>query len=268
MKKLLLLLMVVVACNTRDDNTPETGNPQPRKKFLVDKIYDYHNNVIAVYTYNHNNQLVKRETNDPVNKTRTDYDFEYEEGRIKKIKYTDYSFPQFSHDIILEYDHSGKIIRDETYQRGNRIGFKVYSYYEDGKIKGILGADNKEYYTVNYAGTHNAVRASLLVDDGDGSIENKGKGYREILRNFTYDGHEKPDFGIGQVFQIEPLPYFGTEATFEKNISVNNMTEFIGGTRWIYEYNEEGLPSTIETRWKDIETEEPLLIRLEYRAYE
>lgn len=266
MKKLLLLLTVVVACNTRDDNAPETRNPQPQKKFLVDKIYDYHNNVIAEYTYNNDNQLVKRETNDPVNELRSDYDFEYEGGRIKKIKYTDYSFPQFNHDITIIYDSSGRIARDETFQRGTMIGFNDYTYYDNGKIKGILGKNKEEYYILNYAGTDNAVQSSIWVEEDD-SIQNKGKGLREIIRKFTYDNHSKPDFGLAGVFQMEPLPQFGNTAPFEKNVSKNNMTEFIGGTKWIYEYNEDGLPVTIETKWKDVEVLEPIIFRLEYKPY-
>lgn len=264
MKKILLLLTVMVACNKQDDVAQD---PQLRQKFLVDKIYDYHNNVIAEYSYNDNNQLVKRETNDPINKTRSDYDFEYENGRIQKIIYTDYNFPQFNHDIVIKYDRSGNITRDETYQHGKMIGSNDYSYDDNGKIKGIVGKDNKEYYTINYAGTDNAVQASVWVEDGDGSIGNKGTGYREIKRNFSYDHRRKPDFGLGSVFQVEPLPQFGTEALFEKNISKNNMTEFIGGTRWIYQYNSDGLPETIETKWKDVETTDPMIIRLEYRPY-
>jgi len=155
-------------------------------------------------------------------------------------------------------------VRDETYQFGNLIEFKDYSYYSDGKIKAMVDNDGVEWYSVNYNNTNNVIQAKVLREGGD-NVGNKSIEYKELFRNFKYDNKKKPNFGLGKIFQIEPLPYFGDEALFEKNISENNMTTFLeSGTQWIYEYNENNLPVTIETKWKDVETE-PIILRLEYR---
>jgi len=43
------------------------------------------------------------------------------------------------------------------------------------------------------------------------------------------------------------------------------MIEFIDGTKWTYTYNEYELTSTIEVKWKDIETTLPMLLRIVYK---
>jgi len=270
MKKILFLFVaagIIAGCSKDDEsNSPDRGN-NSQKRFLVSKIFDYNNNLRAVYTYNDNNQLLKRETKDDANNPSSDYQIEYENGKAKNIKYIDYKYPQFNHNIVLIYSTDGKIIRDETYQYGNLIGFKNYAYYSNGKLKAMVDQAGLEWYSVDYNNTVNAMQTKILMED-DGDLGNTATAYREIFRDFRYDDKKKPNFGLGDVFQIEPLPYFGDEALFEKNISHNNMTTFIGsGTQWIYEYNDDGLPITIETRWKDIDTDEPMMLRLEYTEY-
>lgn len=268
MKKILFLLIavgIITGCCKDDENISPDDNNQ--KKFLVSKIFDYNNNLLAVYTYNDNNQLVKRQNKDEANNISSEYEIEYESGKAKNIKYTDYKYPQFNHNIILIYNTDGKIVRDETYQYGNFVGFKDYTYYSNGKLKAMVDNAGLEWYSVDYQNTVNAMQTKILMED-DGEIGNTITAYREIFRDFRYDDKRKPDFGLGVVFQIEPLPNFGDEALFEKNISYNNMTSFIGsGTQWIYEYNDNGLPITIETKWKDIDTDQPMMLRLEYTEY-
>ena len=44
------------------------------------------------------------------------------------------------------------------------------------------------------------------------------------------------------------------------------MVEYVeSGTKWIYTYDKNNLPSTIETKWKDSNTEKPMLLRIKYR---
>lgn len=238
--------------------------PPAQKKMLVDKIYDYNNNLVAVYQYNEKHQLTKRIFTDSVNGNHTEHDFKYENGKVKNIIYTDYRFPQFNHNMLLFYDSTGNITRDETYQNNTLISYRNYNYYTDGKIKSITDASGLENFFVDYKNAPNALRVKVLVPD-NGGIANAKLEYREVYRNFLYDTNPKPDFGLGNVFQVEPLPSFGDEALFEKNISQNNMTTFVeSGTKWIYEYDNNGYPVTIETRWKDI-THAPIMLRIHYR---
>ncbi len=47
------------------------------------------------------------------------------------------------------------------------------------------------------------------------------------------------------------------------------MTKAIqGGEEWVYTYNEEGLPLTIETIWGGIPTSEPMILTLTYQKIE
>lgn len=253
----ILLTLLVVSCE-KDDPI------EVQKQFVVDKVYDYNNNLLSEYFYNENYQLIKRSTTDPATQGSSDYDFEYLDNRISKIKYTDYVFPQFNHIILIQYNEQGKIIKEEMYQNGNLINSKKYSYFTNGKIKGVIDVNGLEYITYNYNNTNNIEQTKVLYSDAF----NPGD-YIEIIHDYEYDNKNKPNFGIGQIFQFEPIPHFGDEAMFEKNISQNNMTKYIAsGTEWIYEYNEFDLPETIETIWLEIETEEPMILRFEYKEIE
>lgn len=264
MKQLLLITLFSFffgnCCRSEDD----TAVPPVQKKMLVDKIYDYNNNLLAVYHYNENYQLTKRVFTDSVNGNHSEHYFEYENGKVKNIIYNDFTFPQFNHNILLFYDDAGKIIRDETYQQNRQINYRSYNYYPDGKIKSITDINGVENYFIDYKNTSDAMQVKILMPD-NGGIANAEQEYREVFRNFLYDTRPKPDFGLGNVFQFEPLPSFGDEALFEKNISQHNMVTFLeSGTEWIYEYNSNGYPVTIETRWKDI-THEPIMLRIHYK---
>ena len=43
------------------------------------------------------------------------------------------------------------------------------------------------------------------------------------------------------------------------------MIECVGGGVWTYTYNANGLPSTIEVKWKNVDTYEPMLLRIAYK---
>ena len=95
--------------------------------------------------------------------------------------------------------------------------------------------------------------------------------YNEVTDHYKYDNMPKPNFGIDYLFIYDPLPFI-EEGQLARCLSQNNMTEQVGGTTWIYTYNEHGLPSTIEIKWKDIETIDPdtgepfpMLLRIEYK---
>jgi hypothetical protein len=44
------------------------------------------------------------------------------------------------------------------------------------------------------------------------------------------------------------------------------MVEYVeSGTKWIYTYNENNLPKTMETKWKDTPTLETMMLKIEYK---
>lgn len=70
---------------------------------------------------------------------------------------------------------------------------------------------------------------------------------------YQYDQNPRPDFGMGKCFFVEPLPYFGTIASYERALSQNNMTHVHGEVNWEYTYNEIGLPTMINVIWPGVE---------------
>lgn len=243
-----------------------TNSFDGNKHFVVDKIYDYDNNLLAAYFYNDNYQLIKldRVYNEDLLAT---YEIEYVNGRAVQIDYENIEMPSLNHEILLFYNQEGWIIKDEMHYYGNIIEVNDYTYNEYGKIReaekfseGLNTVTIYDYF--NSENIEEAVRVIPEFDDGGNPTGNT----IELSYEYEYDQGLKPNFGLGNVFQIEPLPAFGTEATFEKNSSSNNMSRNLStGTQWIYTYNEKNLVETIETIWEGIETEEPILHRISYK---
>lgn len=260
MKKLVVIVgiisMSILSCKNDDD-----GILPSQKQFLVDKVYDYNNNLLAEYFYNGNNQLILRKDTDPVNDKSSSYEFGYENNRIEKINYIDNTFPQFSYTINVYYNEQDQISKDEILKGGQIISERYYTYYQNGKLQGILGENDTNVVTYYYD-QDNVEKVGLWDNNGDGDMT-------EIFYYYQYDSGQRPDFGIGKIFQYEPWPYFGTEAALPMNLSHNNMTlNLQSGTQWLYEYNEHDLPKTIEVKWDGVETVEPLMWRIKYKSVE
>jgi hypothetical protein len=144
------------------------------------------------------------------------------------------------------------------------IDHRNYDYFTNGKVKNIFTDYGTKNYFIDYQNTDNAMQVSVFIQQDSNIIIKKS--LIETFRNFKFDDKPKPDCGTGNIIQFDPMPSgFFSEASFESNISKNNMTEFVGGTKWFYTYNENNLPSTIEMQWKDVITTEPMLLRITYK---
>jgi hypothetical protein len=253
----IITSFIFICCNKEQDE-PTNGS-----QYFVDKIYNYNDQLVGDYIYDSNNRLIEinKYFYDTDDGRRIDYEFEYSENIVKTIKYTEYKFPQANHTIELTYNNLKQIKKKETFKGGNLIGSQDYKYYENERLKCLTDQNGNDNYFFIYNEAENAVQVKWLYVDS--WIQNDTT---EKFRNFLYDNMPKPSFGIDYLFFLEPLPGFGTEATLEKGISINNMVEYVeSGTKWYYSYNENGLPKTIETQWKDIETLEPMMLKIEYR---
>jgi hypothetical protein len=93
------------------------------------------------------------------------------------------------------------------------------------------------------------------------------------VRFYEYDDKPKPNFGLDYLFTFQPLPQqggIGDNANHKRLLSKNNITEALSeGYKWIYTYNENGLPATIEIIWLDCATSEwecvPNVLRITYK---
>ena len=257
---LFALSISIAGCNKADDPPHKKVNDPPHneKHFLVDKIYDYHDKLVGDFIYDDNDRLIKCMYRSIYEEQSTDYDFTYSANRVSVIAKTHQNFPGFNNEVHISYNADGQIIRSEIHQPGTIWGGMNYSYDANGRVKSIYSDEGDRKYFPDYKGTSNIVTVKCILKDPDW-----GTTY-EFDRKFTYDTHPKPDFGIGNIFQVEMLPFFGTEATTESYLSKNNMASMVGGTKWIYTYNSDGLPATIETKWKDIE-HDVILLKIKYR---
>ena len=63
--------------------------------------------------------------------------------------------------------------------------------------------------------------------------------------------------------------FFGKEVPFVRMISPNNMTRYsLGPEIWEYEYNEQGLPTTMYNQFADVVPTYHPVYRFTYRAVE
>jgi hypothetical protein len=245
----MLILSTVVAFTSCNKNNPDTDSAQ---SFLVDKIYDYHDNQIAEFFYNSQNQLTKALWN-----THCAV-IEYEQGRVKNIIISDL-VNDFIGDFStnLYYDEQGRII-EVGYNGGEPV--KSYSYLPNGKLN--LGEG------VEYDNNSNIVKLTQIFRNPNPGGWIDGTEF-EWIGEYEYDNKSTPDFGIGNVFLYSPLNCYNSDVIIINNLSRNNITKFIINDKTVdtytYEYNEYGLPISIETKWEGIETNEPMILKIKYK---
>lgn len=252
---LILISILITSCSINDDNFSISEN----KKFLVSKVFDYQNRLLADYIYNDNNQLTKRIFTDPTTGNSSDLMFSYTDNKVSQIEFIDHNYPNFNNNKFLFYDSSDRIVRSEIFQNGNMISHINYEYSSSGLITHFYSDDGITYNFFEYDNHRNIITVTNFYFDPftGGNIEH--------ISQFNYDYHRKPSFNLDYLFQIDLLPKMGSEAVFERNMSLNNLTfSENSGTRWSYTYNDSCLPVSILTEWEGIITDEPILLRLEY----
>ncbi|QBN18153.1 hypothetical protein [Flavobacterium nackdongense] len=265
---ILTSLVTLIGCQKDDDifQVSET-------KFLVDKIYNYNNDLIAEYFYDNENRLIKKYVTEHLgNNYQQEWasysdEFEYQNGRVSKIIHKDISYNMFNYETNIFYNSIGTITKTEIYKNGQLISNNSNYRYKNGNLTGTIKYNlativYKDSIIYNKSG--NVIK--YLYERPETDLIGNPLPQTKIttIQEFSYDNHLRPNFNLDYLFIYEPLP-FNELADLQRHLSTNNMTYFIDGTKWIYSYNEQGLPSKIEVKWKDIETTLPMMLRITYK---
>jgi len=229
-------------------------------KLLITGVYDFNNNLVAHYVYNDNDQLIKREFTDPINNVASDLIFHYENNLVSKIEYVDHDFPGFSHEKHYYYNDNNKIDKIETHQRGQILGTFHLNYSNRGLVESFNTTGNEPRTFYAYNTKENVIKTTNYLTDPRSGQET------EQVCEFIYDSKKLANFGLDYLIGIELLPWRGTTSNWEQSLSKNNLLiESCSGNEYTIEYNEYDYPITITTKWKDIESETPMTVRLEYK---
>ena len=245
----------------------------PDKQFVVDKIFDYSNNLVAEYSYDKENRLIKKSVTEHLGMQYLSEwaaysdEFEYKNGLVSKIIHKDLSYNQFNYETHIFYNSLGKIAKTEVYmgnqQTSARSGYRYTNGVLTGTVKYSFGS-TVYMDSIVYNSEGNVIKYIYESPDlnfvGQPIPETK----RVSVKEFVYDNHSRPNFNLDYLFIYEPLPFF-EEADLQRQLSANNMIKLIDGSSWSYTYNEYGLPATIEVKWKDIVTITPMLLRIVYK---
>ena len=254
------LVVITMGCS-KFETVNETGI---RDKFLVDKIYDNQNNLVAEYFYDKDNKLIKKVvtgSNPGASAEWGSYtdEFVYKNGRVSKV-IRDQKYAIVSN---IEYDSKGNLIKAD--------GQETFRYrYEKGRIAGFLWdtSDASLFYTdtIVYDKSGNVAQYVIISPEVNGFWQPIPGTTKRDVSYFYYDNNPKPNFGLDYLFVYDPLP-FSNQPELQRLLSKNNFVVGIGnragGSSWIYTYNENGLPSTIDVRWGSYAS--GFLLRISYK---
>jgi hypothetical protein len=245
----------------------------PDKQFVVDKIFDYNNNLVAEYSYDKENRLIKKSVTEHLGmQYQSEWaaysdEFVYKNGLVSKIIHKDLSYNQFNYETHIFYNSLGKIAKTEVRMGNQQTSAKSEYRYTNGFLTGTVkySFGSTVYMdSIVYNNEGNVIKYIYESPDlnfvGQPIPETK----RVSVKEFVYDNHSRPNFNLDYLFIYEPLPFF-EEADLQRQLSANNMIKLIDGSSWSYTYNEYGLPATIEVKWKDIVTITPMLLRIVYK---
>jgi hypothetical protein len=242
---------------------------QQRDNFIVDKIYDYNNYLMAEYFYDNEYRLIKISVPEHLGNGYTSEwpastdEFEYLNGRVSKIIHKDITYNMFNYETHVFYDLQGQLIRDETHING--LIYPTVYRYENGRV---IGHTTDPVYTdtIVYDLSGNVTQHIYIVPELTLWGEPIWGTTMRVVYTYEYDDKLKPNFGLDYLFIYQPLPGIGSETGYARELSYNNLTKYgNSGTTWTYTYNENGLPETIEIKWYEIETLDPMLLRIVYK---
>jgi len=227
--------------------------------FLVVNVYDYDGNLVAHYDYDENNRLVRRLFTDPVNNVSSELVFSYSNNLVSKIEFFDNDNLQSSYEKKYFYNSKNKIDKIETHQRDQLLSTFHVNYNSSGLVESFNTNDNEPSVLYEYDSHENIVKRTYYLRDprtGEQSIQECA---------FEFDSFNKVSFGLDYLIGIELLPWRGTTSNWVQSLSKNNITmESCSGHEYFLEYDNNNNPTSITTTWKDIETEKPMIIRIEY----
>ena len=272
---LIVALSVVTGSCEKSDEFNDNLGTGIRSEFIVDKIYNYRYRLLAEYIYDDNNRLIKKigadtliESNGKIYR-KWENEFEYINGRVSKMKnydlYTDKRTfatgePQeIRTETIFEYNSQGRLIKMD----GELLNFR----YENERVVGSLYENDQWIHsdTMVYDNSGNIIEHIRIVPELTMFGQPIPGTAKRTVRYYEYDNKPKPNFGLDYLFTFNPLPYTEVPELI-RALSNNNMIRATeDGYAFVYTYNENGLPETIETKWLGIETTEPMLLRITYK---
>jgi len=257
-----LSILLVLSCNKVDHGNESSDQTEP--KFVVDKILDSEDRVLAEYKYLDNFNLHKRICYSVKGNIISELIFQYEDNQISAIEHIDNQFPENSYTLKFKLDSKGNIIEDYKYNFGVLIEHRKFKYGSNNKIESISNSEGLEYLKFSYLETGNVLKTSLLLPDY--SRLTQGRNLRNEIGMYEYDDKRKPNFGLGKVFQINPYPNSDEENIIEQNLSTNNIKKVVHSiSYWEYTYNEFGFPLTIEQKFQGFDDIETQTLKLVYK---
>ena len=252
--------IALMAC---DRAAPPTRSVVMNKPPLVNNVYNYNDELLAHYEYNSSGQLIKRTYTHPMTKASTELIFHYDIDRVQTVEYVDLDSMQFTHEKRFFYTPEGQVERIETHQGGEIIRSFHLNYSSDGLVESVNATGTEPSTFFEYDGRGDVVKTETYYTN-----IRTGKEVSKV-EEFTYDDKHKVNFGLDYLVGIELLPKLGTKSNWEQSLSKHNLvSEGFGGTKYVeylIEYNDAGYPISITTQWKDMETNTPAMLKIEYR---
>ncbi len=228
---------------------------------VVVKVTDYRDRLLAHYEYDENDKLRKRTYTHPETKAFSELIFHYDNDRVSRVDFVDHTAADLSGEKRFVYDLQGKVVQVQTYANGRIQGTFELNYSPEGRVvsTNLPGRAPTTFYEYDERG--NVVKTTMYYENSEGEL------FEKVL-NFTYDTLPKPNFGFDFLPGMEMLPKSGTNSNWEQSLSQNNMlSEGFAGNEYVHytlEYDDENRLSTITTKWKDMETRTPTILRIAY----
>jgi hypothetical protein len=237
-----------------------------RDQFLVDHISRIQNPpgfYLTEFVYDADSMLIKMITTERYrdnwgwSDVQYLYKFEYDNKKVSKI--TQYESQFLYRSIFFFYNTEGLLIKEESKDIFGNINDRKQIYYKNGTVdsiycfEGFIGQNLLQMWRTIipiYDETYNVVKAIVTypkICTGGGSAW-----YCDTIvceQFYEYDEQLQPPFRMDYLFAFQPLPGLENLFTYERLLSVNNMTKAstcFDSTTYKYTYYEHGLPETYQ----------------------
>lgn len=207
---------------------------------LVDKISGENNGIpfSATYTYDNDKHLKQITFIDSAN-SNSYMKFAYLNNRIQNVSYYNDSITApHCRTCHFAYDDLGMLQQRIVTENNDTLSVEQFEYDKNLWLRTIITDSDTNLIKAHYDLNGNITR---LYVNGTDSLEN--------ILDFKYDYHRKPFFNADYLFTEELYPRAFNQLTTLRTLAYNNITEFTTeGDQWIYDYNDAGLPISIEKK--------------------
>ncbi len=251
----ILLGSIIMSCK-KNEKFEQIQDTIP--SILVHKVTDYNDKILGEFEYDSSFKLQKCYYDNPTGDWSSEMKFYYSDNRVYKIDYYYNGSKTSNRQKIIKYKDD-RVVRIEDYSGEQNLSHVNINYNSFELVESLNKDENSPMSKYEYDESGNMIKSYHYYKD-----EFTGENKTQICE-YEFDTLKQPSFGLDYLVGIEIFPWGETTSGWTRFLSENNLVKDNNSKHeYSFEYNKDGFPTQIIINWGTIETETPIMKKIEY----